>query len=225
MTLAVNNSKKIKYAFLSPVGSLISGKNIKCYLELQKFASKHNFPLLVMQGRTHADARNALSTGGHGFLNPYYLVDQVENFIWIDSDHYFESKHIEQLMNTDYPFCAGWYLSHPSAAGEKDVAAGYWDPEYFKIKMEMRFLDSSTVKNTKNDIMVDFTGFGFVKINTSLFKSLDYPFFRHDIHRIGDWEDNSSEDVSFCLNVYNKTGIKPMIISSLKISHLKEVFI
>lgn len=225
MIIEPSSKKKIKYAFLSPVGNILSGKSIKPYLELQKFAIKFNFPLIVMQGRTHADARNFLATGGHGFEEPYYLADKVENFIWIDSDHFFKQEDLEYLMEAKYPFCAGWYLSGVHKNAENDIAAGYWDEEYFCRNKKMRFLSSSNLLQSDSDMLVDFTGFGFVKIDSSIFKSLEYPFFRHDVHRVNEWQDNSSEDVSFCLNVYNKTGIKPMVLSKLKILHLKEVYI
>jgi hypothetical protein len=42
---------------------------------------------------------------------------------------------------------------------------------------------------------------------------------------IGEYTENCSEDVTFCLDVKDKLGIKPTILPQLKINHLKEIYI
>ena len=48
---------------------------------------------------------------------------------------------------------------------------------------------------------------------------------REKVVNIGQYTENVSEDASFCLDIAQKTGVKPKIIPSLKINHLKEIFI
>ena len=65
-------------------------------------------------------------------------------------------------------------------------------------------------------------GFGFTKTHTDLFKGLTYPFFRNEVVQIGDYQENVSEDATFCLYVERYLGIRPRVIADLKIGHLKE---
>jgi len=58
-----------------------------------------------------------------------------------------------------------------------------------------------------------------------LFKELTYPFFRNEMVTIGDYQENVSEDATFCLYVNKYANIKPKVITDLKIGHLKEVII
>ena len=63
------------------------------------------------------------------------------------------------------------------------------------------------------------------KVSTDIFKELEYTFFKNKVVSIGNYKENVSEDASFCLDIAQKTGVKPKIIPSLKINHLKEIFI
>ena len=42
---------------------------------------------------------------------------------------------------------------------------------------------------------------------------------------IGDHSENVSEDATFCLDVWEKCGIKPTILPELRVNHLKEMYI
>ena len=42
---------------------------------------------------------------------------------------------------------------------------------------------------------------------------------------IGDHSENVSEDATFCLDVWEKCGVKPTILPELRVNHLKEMYI
>ena len=59
----------------------------------------------------------------------------------------------------------------------------------------------------------------------SLYEGLTYPYFRNEVVEIGDYQENVSEDATFCLYVDKYLDIKPKVISDLKVGHLKETVI
>ena len=116
---------------------------------------------------------------------------------------------------------AGWYIKDLSGI----AMIADWDEEKFKDNGIMNFYHMDRIKTKKEPFEVDYCGFGFTKISTKLIKQLQYPYFRQKVVNIGQYTENVSEDASFCLDIAQKTGVKPKIIPSLKINHLKEIFI
>jgi hypothetical protein len=100
-----------------------------------------------------------------------------------------------------------------------------WDEEHFKKHGSMEFLNEKEIMESKEPIRVDYVGFGFCRIHSSVFEKMEYPYFRHHVTKIGDYRDNSSEDVSFCLDASELAGVKPLVIPELRIGHLKEIII
>jgi len=82
---------------------------------------------------------------------------------------------------------------------------------------------------------VDWCGFGFVRMHRSILEEMDYPYF--PLNEVGvdgcddkkggtfDLRDLSFEDVSFCRNCYKKTKIKPLVVPSIRVAHLKSFFV
>jgi len=123
-------------------------------------------------------------------------------------------------------FCCGWYIKDLNGSRNSLAMVAEWDEEYFKKYHTMRFLHENELLNSKNELrQVDYCGFGFTKVHTSLVKKMEYPYFRQNLQKIGKYQDNSSEDTSFCLDLYKATGIKPKVITKLKVGHLKEIIL
>ena len=220
--MAINN---MRYAFLIPIGDSISGKLIPQLLNLQDYTKQVDGKIFTIANRTHVDARNWLATAGGGFKNPTNLIDQCEWLVWLDSDQQFNLGQIKMLLDRPEKFVSGWYIKDHAGQRSPQAMVAHWDEEYFKKNGSMQFLHEDELIGKKDPIEVSYVGFGFVKIHTSILKEMEYPYFRQHVQHIGGYKDNSSEDVSFCLDAYEATGIKPLVIPQLKIGHLKEIII
>jgi hypothetical protein len=219
--------KKLQYAFLLPIGSSISGKLIPQLLANYDYVSSIGGRLYTIANRIHSDARNALATKGGGFVQPEKLVQDTEWLIWMDSDQLITVDQIKTLLAYDpkEKFVSGWYTKD-LAGGQSPLAMiATWDEEYFKKTGSMKFWTEEEIAAQKEAFEVDYVGFGFCRVHSSIFEKMTYPYFRHNITKIGQYQDNSSEDVSFCLNAFKATGIKPKVLPELRVPHLKEIFV
>ena len=141
-------------------------------------------------------------------------------------------------MPEQFKFITGWYRSDQ---GDKAMV-GNWDEDYFRKNLHMPFTSVEWLQKIARDdpnkmIKVDWCGFGFTRVHTSIYEQMDYPFYPlRDAHvpdcehpyKTGekfDVNDLSFEDVSFCRNVYDKLKIKPVVVPQLKVGHLKSFFV
>ena len=192
----------LKNIFLIPIGDSISGKLIPQLLCLHKWCLENNSEIRTICGKPHNFARNALATKGWGFTNT--SPPDAENLIWIDSDIVFSIKQIEKLISFEHKFCCGWYISNES----EQVMAGYWNIDFFKKNFRMPFLSAKWLvmmknKNPWENVEVDFTGFGFVKIHRSIIEKMKYPFFTLNIQNIDNIKNiidtNENKRIIMCL--------------------------
>ena len=206
-----------KIAVCIPTHTSISALLFDQWIGLSAWCAKNNIPIITIANRTHNDARNWLATAGGGFEKPNQLIDQVDYILWIDSDQVFTLKDIQTIINCKDKFCTGWYLK-----GNTPMVAR-WDEETFLKTGSMAFLSKDELEQSKGKLIeVSYCGFGFTKTHTDLFKGLTYPFFRNKVVQIGEYQENVSEDASFCLDVAAYCEVKPKVIADLKIGHLKE---
>ena len=214
---------KIKTCICIPTYVSIKAELFQQFIELMGWANLKGFPVITVPNRTHNDARNWLATGGGGQSKPSHLINQVDSIIWIDSDMVFNKGELEKLISYDDPFVTGWYIktdiqNQPTS----DVMAARWDEEKFLKTGKMDFLQVEEIENSKDELIeCDYTGFGFVKIDTSILRDMTYPYFTNKVVEIGGMLENCSEDVSFCLD----SPIKPKIIRDLRIGHMKNCII
>jgi hypothetical protein len=214
----------LDYMFCIPIGSTINGKLIEPLMKLRSWCDKNNSDISFTVGQMHNFARNYLATGGKGFSNPG--PPDAKWLIWIDSDILFTIEQIEQLISIDHPFVSGWYVSDLG----KQVMAGNWNIDFFKINKFMPFLDKDKLielaENSPKDLVeVDFVGFGFVKMHRNIIEKMKYPYFTLNIQEIDDMKDLSSEDCSFCQNCFEQTGIKPVVAPIIHVAHQKPIFL
>jgi len=206
-----------KIAICIPTHTSVSAVLFDQWIGLASWCAKNNIPIITVANRTHNDARNWLATAGGGFQNPNQVIDQMDYIIWIDSDQAFTLKNLQTLVECKEKFCTGWYLK-----GDTPMVAR-WDEKEFMKTGSMAFLSKGELEQSKDKLVeVSYCGFGFTKTHTDLFKELTYPFFRNKVVQIGEYQENVSEDASFCLDVAAYCGIKPKVIADLKIGHLKE---
>ncbi len=217
----------MKFAFLIPIYTSVSAKLFPQFLSLQRACEQIDAEIFTVSNRTHVDARNWLATNGGGFENPRKFIEEVEWLVWIDSDQGFSLKNLETLLNCEEKFCSGWYVKEDASGlpGNHAMAAR-WDEEYFEKHGNMEFLTADELNGSKEEFVeVDYVGFGFTKVHTDLLKQMEYPYFRQKVVKVGKYKENTSEDVTFCRDCYEITGVKPKVITQLRIGHLKEIFI
>jgi hypothetical protein len=211
----------MKYAFLIPIYNHISGRLFKRFLNLQEWCPQLDGKIYTVVGRTHADARNWLCTDGGGFTNPNNLINKVDYLVWIDADQDFNYTELNTLLSYESQFCAGWYVKDLSGI----AMIADWNESKFKKDGQMKFWHSDDIVKQKKPFEVDYCGFGFTKVSTDILKEMEYPYFRQRVVEIGKYKENVSEDATFCLDVKDKLGIKPIILPELRIRHLKELYI
>lgn len=219
--------KKLQYAFLIPIGDSISGKLIPQLLQLHNLAKEVGARIYTIPNRIHVDARNALATKGGGFVDPTRLIRDAEWLVWFDSDQVYTMDQVKALLAYDQEqkFISGWYIKDSAGTRNPQAMVARWDEEHFLKNGSMEFLHEDELLEAKNAIPVDYVGFGFCRIHSSVFEKMEYPYFRHHVQHIGDYKDNSSEDVSFCLDAYKYAEVKPLVIPQLRVGHLKEIII
>ena len=225
--------------FLIPIDHRgIQGQCFGQYLELQSWCDKNNAAILTCNGLFLNFARNFLATGGGGFADT--SPPKAEWLFWIDSDVRFSIEQIEHMLSLpqDKKFVTGWYRSDYS----DKAMVGNWNEDFFRENLHMPFtsvkwLDETAKKDPSKLIQVDWCGFGFTKVHRSIYEQMDYPYYPLKEANIDNCKhpriegerfevnDLSFEDVSFCRNVYEKLGIKPLIVPKLRVGHLKSFFV
>jgi len=222
-SIGIENIKKV--CICIPTYVSIKAELFQQYLELTQWASRRPFTnITTIANRTHNDARNWLATAGGGNVKPSNLTEQVDTIIWIDSDMVFTLDDISKLLSyEDDPFVAGWYVkTNNQNMPTSDIMAARWDEDKFLKNGHMDFLQVDEVTNSKEELIeCDYTGFGFVKMDTSVLKEMTYPYFTNKVVNIDGRIENCSEDVSFCLD----SPVKPKIIKDLRIGHLKNCIV
>ena len=223
--------------FLIPIDHRgIQGKLLQRYLNLQSWCNVNNAKNLTVHGLFLNFARNYLATGGGGFMDT--SPPEAEWLFWIDSDVDFNIEQIEYMLKLppEKKFTTGWYRSDYS----DKAMVGNWDEDYFRKNHHMPFTSVEWLTKMGEEepnklVEVDWCGFGFTKIHRSIFEEMDYPYFPLKEAYIGgcddkkggtfDLRDLSFEDVSFCRNCREKTGIKPLVAPKIRVPHLKSFFV
>ena len=194
----------MKYAFLVPMGQqMVPSLLFQQWLPFQKWlATNEDYAeICSVIGPSQVHTRDQLLKS----------ID-AEWYIWVDADIKFSLPQIRQLMFTDELFVAGWYARssdkgeiHSSVAIKNPTPPGYIQ------------LHPSEVYHKKETFECDWTALGFAKIHQRVIDQLPQPYFTHKIIH----GDLCAVDLSFCLAVYQHTKIKPKIIPSLNVGHIK----
>jgi ABC-type lipopolysaccharide export system ATPase subunit len=95
------------------------------------------------------------------------------------------------------------------------LIAGYFSETQGDIPIEKN-LDVSEIEIKE----VDWTGTGFMLIPSSIFESLEYPWFRSYVIKKGDQSALSTEDISICMDVKNLLNKKIFCDCGIRVAHL-----
>jgi len=207
----------MKYAFLIPSGQqMVPALLFQQWVPFQEWLAKNeDGKIFSMMGSNQTESRNKLLTQGNQ-TNPHEFAKTVEWFILIDADIKFSLSQMQELMYSEEKFVSGWYIFNPN---NQTSLVGYW-------KDEPTLLSPEKVLSHKEIFEVDHVAGGFMKIHSSLVQQLEFPFYYvPKIERPSGDSTWVAEDLIFARNVYEKTGIKPKVIPTLKVGHVKWVTI
>ena len=203
----------MKYAFLIPSGQqMVPALLFQQWVPFQEWLAKNEDGKIInMVASNQTEGRNKLITQGNQ-SNPHEFAKTVEWFIFIDADIKFSLQQMQELMYSEEKFVSGWYIFNPN---NQTSLVGYW-------KDEPTVLSPKEVLSHKEIFEVDHVAGGFMKIHSSLIQQLEFPFYYvPKIERPSGETTWVAEDLIFARNVYEKTGIKPKVIPTLKVGHVK----
>ena len=141
----------------------VSAKLMPQWFHFAAWCGINKIEIITVANRTHNDARNWLVTNGGGFKEPRKLIDKCYQIVFIDSDQVFALEDVKTIIEHPGDFVSGWYLN-----GNTPMVAR-WDEDKFMRTGYMDFLTQDELSNTKEDIEVDYCGFGFTKIKAKSF--------------------------------------------------------
>ena len=161
---------------------------------------------------------------------PFQGEVEYDYIMWIDSDIIFTPDDLFKMLDSPHDVTAGMYMME----NLKNLAAvKEWNEDYFKQNGTFEFLTPEMVKGAKDFtgdryLEVAYAGMGWMLIKKGVIESLQYPWFRSDIHTMlnGDKTivDLSSEDVSFC-RALKEAGHPVMLDTNVRVGHQKPMII
>lgn len=169
----------------------------------------HEFVIEPRQGTQTYRTRNSFMTelkSSRKFQKPRGDYDY---FMFIDSDIGFTAFDIIQLLSHGKDVVGGPYLTHDND--------GTYEAGLFSKTKPGRTVHR--FKSTETGLKkVDWLASGFVLIKASVFEKVEYPWFRHSMIESGDLQEESGEDVGFCLN-FARFGVEIWMDFDLEIYH------
>lgn len=129
-----------------------------------------------------------------GLRNSIATADcEARIHFWIDSDMVWTPDDVVKLMQNEQDICSGVYKAHDNTWTHK--ADG----------------------EEKGIVEADYCGFGFVRYDTEILKTMDFPYFFYHPAAKGGWD---GEDVSWCKNA-QRAGHKVYVDYDCRIGHEK----
>ena len=198
----------MKYAFLIPSGEqMVPQMLFTQWIPFQEWLTKNeDGKIFSLVASNQIVGRNTLITQSNP-IEPYKFLKTIDWIIWVDADIKFSLPQMQQLMAVDEPVVSGWYISSPT---NQTSLVGY-------LKEHPVLLSSDEIYSHNEIFEVDFVASGFVKIHSSIYQKMDFPFYYSPKHN-STW---INEDLLFFRNMYDQTGIKPKVIPELKVGHVK----
>jgi len=207
-------------------GNSFSGNFLDCFVELIAYCMQAGIPYAISRRESPVVyyVRN-MCLGGDNKRGPNQKpfdgkLDYT-HLMWIDNDIMFSVEQFKKILTYDKDIVSGIYIM---ADGQNFATVEKWDEEVFKKQGAFQFLTPKDIQNKTDLIDVAYTGLGFMLVKKEVFESLTYPWFKPIFHTIGDVNDFSSEDTSFCLLAREK-GYKIYIDPQLRVGHEKKVIL
>lgn len=152
------------------------------------------------------------------FQVPWQNTLKYDYSFWIDSDVIFQPSQVSRLINRGKDIMSGLYLMD---GGEFFATVATWDENFFNKNGYFQFLTKRDIELKTEPFKIDYTGLGFMAIKYGVFESLEYPWFRPVWKQIGNTQDFTMEDVSFCHWAREK-GFDVWVDPTVIVGHLKD---
>jgi GT2 family glycosyltransferase len=162
------------------------------------------FCVQVMPGYGPAQARNKIAESA--------IASHYDFILYVDSDQIVPSNTLVKLLDCKSMVAAGWSMM---ALGDKRTNIS-------RFNTERNFYDFFNADQMPEGVVqVDAIGFSAVLVDVAVFDKISYPYF--DYVEFPN-KTSLSEDLYFC-DQLRKCGIPIHCDTSLRISHIKQVFI
>lgn len=152
---------------------------------------------------------------------PFQGLVDYDVIMWIDSDMVFKSSDFFALLDSPYDVTAGLYMMENN---KEFAVVREWNEDFFTKYGCFKFLRPEDIVGAPQYIKVAYAGMGWMMIRKGVIESIEYPWFRSDLHRIGDMTDVMSEDVSFCRAI-QAVGHDIYVDTKIRVGHLKSFVI
>lgn len=229
------DTSKINFNIINPpklniifclTGSNFSGNFLDSFTDLLHYCNQNNIPHKISRAESPVVyfVRNKV-LGGDVLRGknqkPFNNNLDYSHLMWIDNDIIFRPEHFQVLLNHNKDIVSALYMMSDNV---HFATVERWDEEFFEQNGYFPFLKIEDIKDCKDLISVDYTGFGFMLIKKDVFESLTYPWFMPIFYEIGKAYDFSSEDVSFCKRVKEK-GFDIYVDPQIRVGHEKKLIL
>ena len=135
-----------------------------------------------------------------------------EAIFFIDSDISFTVEQFERILSIDGDIVSGAYKYRKISVHEPtDFVAGMWNPQDFR-QSRLIPCDSTGCRE------VGWVGGGFLKVTARALSRMQYPYFHHEVIRMGDEAWEMKEDLCFCRNAM-RAGVPILLDCDCQVGH------
>jgi len=168
------------------------------------------FDIVARQGSSIGYTRNSLINDLASIKICQTPAKGYDYFLMVDSDISFTLDDVLRLISHEKSICCAPYTMH---SNPKLYSVGY-----FKTG-KPGFIDTMASVSVTGFHRVDWSGAGFMLIKREVFSKMRYPWYRHNMVKISETEqDETGEDIGFCMGARN-AGIDIWCDFDIKIKH------
>jgi hypothetical protein len=215
----------MKIVFAMP-GKTYSGNFIQCWTETLNYCLNNGIQIYLSQ--TYSPniymVRNMCLGGDirHGKNQPLFngKID-YDYIMWIDNDIIFNHQQLQKLINRNLDVVAGIYRMQD---GTRYATVMNCNMDYFEKNGEFEFLTDEMIGGRTEPMECAYTGMGFMLVKKGVTDKLEFPWFSPALLQVGDTNDFSSEDISFCLKL-QQAGVKINVDPTVIVGHEKSLIL
>lgn len=175
--------------------------------------AEHEFVVEERRGTYIGKTRNHLVNEGRSSEKWQSPLEGFDAFLTIDSDISFTLADVLKLISHDKDIVCAPYLVHNSA---DTYECGFFNETAGSIKLR--------ANTTWNGLrFIEWAGSGFMLIKRHVFNEMEYPWYRHAMVRDGELQEESGEDIGFCMGAHI-AGYKIYCDFDIAITHHNQTF-